>query len=92
MEDSIETIIIDNLMLDINSGKYKANEKLPSENELVDNYGVPTIIEREILDCSNLVPLLILECNSIDDNTGKILQHTKIFYRTDCFKYIVSYA
>lgn len=238
MEDSIETIIIDNLMLDINSGKYKANEKLPSENELVDNYGVPriivrkayerleqmgyiyskqgkgryikgrrqqielflsgkesfskkmldkgynfkskniycrrieynqkiynelcvsesdevyeigrlriidnkpmalhvsyvakslfndigesgkyiesmfeyyrskgystfntdrsiisisfpTIVEREILECSNLVPLLILECNSIDDSTGRILQHTKIFYRTDCFKYIVSYA
>lgn len=237
-KDDIETIIIDNLMSDINSGKYKTKEKLPSENELVDTYGVPRILirkayerleqmgyiyskqgkgryikdrhqqielflsgnesftqkmldkgynfkskniycrkiaydekiynelhlaktaevyeigrlriidnkpmalhvsyvaralfkdieesgkyiesmfeyykskgystinsdksiisvafpkvkEREILECSNLVPLLILECNSIDGATGQVLEHTRIFYRTDCFKYVVSHT
>lgn len=46
-KDDIEAIIIDNIMSDINSGKYKIKDKLPSENELVDIYKVPRTIIRK---------------------------------------------
>lgn len=49
----------------------------------------PTKEEREILQCSNLIPLLLLETNCVDEATAKILEYTKIMYRSDCFKYIV---
>lgn len=45
--------------------------------------------ERNILECSSLVPLLILETNSADAKTEKILEYTKIIYRCDHFKYII---
>lgn len=49
----------------------------------------PTHEEREILQCSNLIPLLLLETNCIDEVTATVLEYTKIMYRSDCFKYIV---
>lgn len=48
---------------------------------------IPTIEERELLKCSKLVPLLILETDCIDSATEKLLEYTKIIYRGDCFKY-----
>lgn len=45
--------------------------------------------ERNILKCSSLVPLLVLETNSADAKTRKILEYTKIIYRCDYFKYII---
>lgn len=45
--------------------------------------------ERNILNCSSLVPLLVLETNSIDVERKKILESTKILYRSDHFKYII---
>ncbi|AGK98331.1 GntR family transcriptional regulator [Clostridium pasteurianum] len=45
--------------------------------------------ERNILECSSLVPLLVLETNSADAETAKILEYTKIIYRCDYFKYII---
>jgi len=50
----------------------------------------PTAKEREILGCPSLVPLLILETNCIDNISKKVLEYTKIIYRGDSFKYIVS--
>ena len=47
MKNDIETIILDNLIADINNGIYKANDKLPSENELADLYYVPRIKVRK---------------------------------------------
>jgi len=50
----------------------------------------PTAEERKILGCPSLVPLLTLETNCIDNKSKKVLEYTKIIYRGDTFKYIVS--
>lgn len=49
----------------------------------------PTEQERKIFECSSLIPLLVLETNSIDGKTKKVLEFTKILYRCDHFKYII---
>lgn len=49
----------------------------------------PNAKERKILDCQALVPLLTLESNCIDKDTGRVLEHTVIKYRSDCFDYII---
>ncbi len=49
----------------------------------------PTAYERELLACSYLIPLLVVQTGCHDKNTGKVLERTKILYRSDCFKYIV---
>jgi GntR family transcriptional regulator len=49
----------------------------------------PTKEEREILDCSSLVPLLALESGCMDKETGIVLEHSKILYRSDCFTYVI---
>lgn len=49
----------------------------------------PTSKEKQILQCPELVPLLILETNCIDEISNKVLEYTKIIYRSDCFKYSV---
>ncbi|MGH4051634.1 MAG: GntR family transcriptional regulator [Clostridium sp.] len=50
----------------------------------------PTADERKILGCTSLVPLLILETNCIDNKSKKVLEYTKIIYRGDTFKYVLS--
>lgn len=40
---SVESIIIDDIIQDIVLAKYKANDQFPSENELADHYQVPRI-------------------------------------------------
>lgn len=40
--------MIDHLIADIHAGKYKTNDKLPSENELADQYKVPRITARKV--------------------------------------------
>ncbi|MGF7058765.1 GntR family transcriptional regulator [Brassicibacter mesophilus] len=47
----------------------------------------PTHFERKIFECSNLIPMLIVESNCIDKYTRKTLEFTKIIYRSDIFKY-----
>jgi len=49
----------------------------------------PTSYERKILKCSSLVPILIVTSGCIDKKTDKVLEYTKILYRTDCFKYVI---
>ncbi|WP_409342842.1 GntR family transcriptional regulator [Paenibacillus sp. MBLB4367] len=44
---SEEMDIMDRLIADIQSGKYEADDKLPSENELADLYRVPRITARK---------------------------------------------
>lgn len=39
---------MDNLLLDIRENKYKFDEKLPSDNELAEKYGVPRIKVRNV--------------------------------------------
>ncbi|MBC8014560.1 MAG: GntR family transcriptional regulator [Sporomusaceae bacterium] len=50
----------------------------------------PNYNERKQLQCESLVPLLTIETNCMDGITGQVLEYTKIKYRGDCFKYVIS--
>ena len=45
-----ESEIMDNIVLDIREGKYKNDDKLPSDNELAEKYGVPRIKVRRVYE------------------------------------------
>ncbi len=47
MSDNVEIKIVDELISNINNKKYNSNDKLPSENDLADAYGVPRIVVRK---------------------------------------------
>lgn len=49
----------------------------------------PTKFQWEILECTSLIPLLVLETGCIDKKTGTVLEHTEIFYRSDCFNFVI---
>jgi len=44
---SEKTLLVDKLISEIREGKYKPNDKLPSENELADLYQVPRMVIRK---------------------------------------------
>lgn len=50
----------------------------------------PTSAEQELLQCKSMVPLLMVENDCIDEATGKVLEHTRILYRSDKFKYDIT--
>ncbi|UKS28615.1 GntR family transcriptional regulator [Paenibacillus sp. HWE-109] len=47
----------------------------------------PSKSERDLLACSSLIPLLVLESGCMDGESGKMLECSKILYRGDCFSY-----
>jgi GntR family transcriptional regulator len=49
----------------------------------------PTKFEREVLECSSLVPILVLESGCLDKERGTVLEYTKILYRSDRFTYVI---
>lgn len=49
----------------------------------------PTESQRKLLNCSYLIPLLVLESGCIDKKSGVVLEYQKIFYRSDCFSYVI---
>jgi GntR family transcriptional regulator len=49
----------------------------------------PNESERNMLKCSSLIPLLVLESGCIDRKTGAILEYSKIMYRSDSFTYVI---
>ncbi len=49
----------------------------------------PTLKEREVLCCPELIPLLVIETNCIDAEKNGILEYSKIYYVGDSFKYVV---
>ncbi|ATW26632.1 GntR family transcriptional regulator [Candidatus Formimonas warabiya] len=49
----------------------------------------PTKSQRKLLECTHLVPLLALESGCADKKTHMVLDYQKIFYRSDCFSYVV---
>lgn len=49
----------------------------------------PAKEERSMLECAALVPLLIVESNCIAVPQNKVLEFTKIIYRTDSFNYFI---
>ncbi|SFG82872.1 GntR family transcriptional regulator [Desulfotomaculum arcticum] len=50
----------------------------------------PTKSQRKLLDCSYLIPLLVLESGCVDKRSCTVLEYTRILYRSDCFSsYII---
>ena len=49
----------------------------------------PTKSQRNLLNCPSLIPLLVLESGCTDKKTGKVLEYLEIFYRSDCFSYVI---
>ena len=47
----------------------------------------PTSYEQQLLSCKSMVPLIVVESDCVDITSGKVLEHTKILYRSDKFKY-----
>lgn len=50
----------------------------------------PTSDEQQLLSCKSMVPLIVVESDCIDVDSNKVLEHTKILYRSDKFKYDIS--
>lgn len=53
------------------------------------NVVFPTPNDREILQCSCLVPLLEVESSCVDKGSGQVLELTVIVYRSDYFTYVI---
>lgn len=49
----------------------------------------PTKSQRNLLNCTSLIPLLVLESGCTDKKTGTVLEYTRILYRSDCFSYVI---
>lgn len=56
-------------------------------NQSVISTAFPTISEQQILKCNELVPLLIYETNTIDEEKDVQLEFIRIIYRSDLFKH-----
>jgi len=49
----------------------------------------PGKFERDILSCSVLIPLLVVESGCVDEETGTVLEASKNLYRSDYFTYVL---
>ncbi|MHB8072755.1 GntR family transcriptional regulator [Desulfosporosinus fructosivorans] len=49
----------------------------------------PTKSQRNLLNCTSLIPLLVLESGCSDKKTGTVLEYSRILYRCDCFSYVI---
>lgn len=45
--------------------------------------------ERKLLQCDSLMPLLVIETACMDGDSKKVLEYTRIKYRSDCFYYVM---
>ncbi|SDH98448.1 transcriptional regulator, GntR family [Alteribacillus persepolensis] len=50
----------------------------------------PTEYEQKLLSCKRMVPLILVESDCLDADSKQVLEHTKILYRSDTFKYDIS--
>jgi GntR family transcriptional regulator len=50
----------------------------------------PTSDEQQLLDCKSMVPLIVVESDCMDRHSKEVLEHTKILYRSDRFKYDIT--
>lgn len=49
----------------------------------------PAKYERELLACSSLIPLLVMETKCMDKESGLTLEYSKGMYRGDYFTYVI---
>lgn len=47
----------------------------------------PTLNEQRELECQELVPLIVYESRTVDEDTDNIIEQTRILYRSDLFKH-----
>jgi len=64
-------------------------EKFTSNQTLV-SVAFPSLEEQHLLAVKSMVPLLVVETNCVDEASGRVLEYTKILYRSDTFKYDIS--
>lgn len=64
----------------------KGYENFLSTKSII-SVSLPTLEEQNQLACPPLVPLLVLESDTLDEHSLKPLQHTRILYRCDSFQY-----
>lgn len=69
--------------------KSTGHNNLSSKDRIISTQ-FPTMEEMEILQCSELVPLLVFETDTRDGDTGDCLERVKILYRSDLFKHQLS--
>ncbi|WP_307477197.1 GntR family transcriptional regulator [Cytobacillus purgationiresistens] len=50
----------------------------------------PTLEEQQQLACNNMTPLIMVESDCVDQVSDKVLEYTKIVYRSDKFKYDIT--
>nr|WP_028611518.1 GntR family transcriptional regulator [Paenibacillus harenae] len=68
--------------------KSKGFTELESKKTVL-SVAFPSKDERELLECSSLIPLLMLESGCMDRKTGNVLELTKTLYRSDYFTYVI---
>ncbi|WP_342744195.1 GntR family transcriptional regulator [Oceanobacillus senegalensis] len=61
-----------------------------ASNKTLLSVTFPTSEEQEMLSSKSMVPLIVVESDCIDAETGNVLEHTKIVYRSDRFKYDIT--
>ena len=61
-----------------------------ANNKTLLSISFPTSTEQQLLQCKSMVPLIMVESDCIDAATGDVLEHTKILYRSDRFKYDIT--
>jgi GntR family transcriptional regulator len=49
----------------------------------------PSKHERQLLACSSLIPLLVLESECLDGVSGRTLEYSRVLYRGDYFTYVI---
>ncbi|MCG7332463.1 GntR family transcriptional regulator [Salinicoccus roseus] len=49
----------------------------------------PTLEEQRHLECEELVPLIVYESQTMDLDKNRILEQTRILYRSDLFKHVL---
>lgn len=69
--------------------KSAGHEELRSRDRVV-SVQFPTLEEMELLQCNELVPLLVFETDTYDKETNACLERVKILYRSDLFKHQLS--
>ncbi|WP_461179039.1 GntR family transcriptional regulator [Virgibacillus ainsalahensis] len=61
-----------------------------TSNKTLLSVTFPTFDEQQLLSCNRLEPLLVIESDCMDADSGDVLEHTKIVYRSDKFKYDIT--
>ncbi|WP_324609856.1 GntR family transcriptional regulator [Oceanobacillus damuensis] len=61
-----------------------------SSNKTLLSISFPTAAEQNLLSCKSMVPLIVVESDCMDLKTKNVLEHTKILYRSDKFKYDIT--